>query len=191
MRSGRGKSVGTPKLTAERFRPHAAGYKEKPPGDLTAYDLLLTAVPVIRKTLTILSLLGLPLSVALVFDQPIIELVAVVLAASGAIWIIGALRRRHREWKNTRDEIRDAKASGKLCAACGYNMEGQPIPRCPECGALRGFTASVDQLGLTEEEIRKGFERKREARTNLGLCVKCGYDLHGAKERCPECGETK
>ena len=117
-----------------------------------------------RKTLTILFLVGLLLSVALFFDQPIVELIALVLAAAGATWIIGALRRRYREWQNTRDDIRDAKASGKLCAACGYNMEGQAIPRCPECGALRGFTASVDQLGLTEEEIREGFERKREAR---------------------------
>ena len=120
----------------------------------------------LRKTMTIFSLLGLLLSVTLFFDQPIVELVALVLAVSGAIWIIRALRRRSREWKNTRDEIRDAKASGKLCAACGYNMAGQPIPRCPECGALRGFTTSVDQLGLTEEEIRSGFQRKR-ATTNL------------------------
>ena len=116
------------------------------------------------KNLTILSIIALLLCVALFFDQPIVELVALVLAASGATWIIGVLRRWFRERKNTRDEIRNAKESGKLCAACGYNMEGQSIPRCPECGALRGFTASVDQLGLTEEEIRKGFERKREAR---------------------------
>ena len=62
-----------------------------------------------------------------------------------------------------RDDIRRGKDSGALCAGCGYNMKGQAIPRCPECGALRGFTTSVDHLGLTEEEIRKGFERKREA----------------------------
>ena len=117
-----------------------------------------------RKALTILSLIGLLLSVALFFDQPIAELVALVLVVSGASWISGVLMRRYREWKNARDEIRNAKDSGALCAACGYNMEGQAIPRCPECGALRGFTASVDQLGLTEDEIRKGFERKRETR---------------------------
>ncbi len=91
----------------------------------------------LRKTLTILSLIGLLLCVM--------------------------LGRRYRKWKKTRDDIHRAKDSGALCAGCGYNMKGQAIPRCPECGALRGFTTSVDQLGLTEEEIRKGFERKREA----------------------------
>ncbi len=94
----------------------------------------------LRKTLTILSLMVLVLCVM--------------------------LGRRYRKWKKARDDIRRAKDSGALCAGCGYNMEGQTIPRCPECGALRGFTTSVDQLGLTEEEIRTGFERKRAA-TNL------------------------
>ena len=116
-----------------------------------------------RKALTILSLIGLLLSLWLC-DEPIRDLVALVLVGSGLGWIIKSSRRRYREWKRTRDEIRDAKISGAICAGCGYNMKGQAIPRCPECGALRGFTTPVDQLGLTEEEIRKGFERKREAR---------------------------
>lgn len=29
---------------------------------------------------------------------------------------------------------------------------------------------------------------RRRKRNKLGLCVKCGYDLRGSKERCPECG---
>ena len=34
--------------------------------------------------------------------------------------------------------------------------------------------------------IRQHCRRKRK---KLGLCVKCGYDLRGSKDRCPECGE--
>ncbi len=123
----------------------------------------------LRKALTILSLIALMLCVALFLDVPILAVVAIVLAMSGASWIVGVLMRPFRERKKIRDAIRTAKDSGALCANCGYNMEGQALPRCPECGALRGFTASVEQLGLTEQEIRKGFDRKREADDSHGV----------------------
>ena len=70
LRRGVASGAGETDRGAESGRqrlPAACGrlYEEKSPGDLTAHDLLLTAVPMIRKTVTLFSLIGLLLSVGL------------------------------------------------------------------------------------------------------------------------------
>lgn len=76
-----------------------------------------------------------------------------------------------------------ARASGRVCRACGYDMLELPVVGgaivCPECGVRRELA--------TEQPV----ERVDHA------CRCCGYDLSRVPEsavgsvRCPECGHTR
>jgi hypothetical protein len=43
-------------------------------------------------------------------------------------------------------------------------------------------------FGVSPVWLLLPFHRRRK-RKKLGLCLKCGYDLRASKDRCPECGE--
>jgi hypothetical protein len=56
------------------------------------------------------------------------------------------------------------KTNETRCARCDYDLTGLDLPRCPECGTLRGFDVPLTDLGLNEQEIRDGTRRRRRER---------------------------
>jgi len=59
----------------------------------------------------------------------------------GLLAIIGSISAR-RLWTklNAQDAMKD------LCANCSYDLRGTPVPRCSECGCLRGFDKTPEEL---------------------------------------------
>lgn len=46
------------------------------------------------------------------------------------------------------------REQGARCLRCGYSLQGLTVPRCPECGALRGFKQRFEELGIRKEELK-------------------------------------
>ena len=46
------------------------------------------------------------------------------------------------------------------CRQCGYNLTGLEIPRCPECGSAVGFDRTFEELGVSEDEVRRHVENR-------------------------------
>ena len=184
-------------LTAERSRPHAAGYiKRSRRGNLTAYTyclhLLLAAVFIMRKTLTTLSLIGLLLSVGLWGASYLFsmrtrfnvggESVSLLTYEGGVHWRVAdrPTNRRGVVWKWGRTPRPGYVARVPTYYDAGdfwlYNLPfWTPTILFGTTTALL-FTPHLPLL-------------RRRKRKKLGLCVKCGYDLRGSKGRCPECGD--
>ena len=63
----------------------------------------------------------------------------------GLLAIIGALAsRRLGRRPDSQDPLQVP------CTKCGYDLRGAPVPRCPECGCLRGFDKTAEELGIDE-----------------------------------------
>jgi hypothetical protein len=74
------------------------------------------------------------------------------------------LRRRHQR---TCGQVKKRDES-LICRCCGYDLQGLTLPRCPECGTLRGFSVPMARLGLSEQEIREWSERRARPREAQG-----------------------
>ncbi len=143
----------------------------------------------IRKTLTILSLVGLLLSVAClvasIFDVVLTNRPCKLFLSNAHLGIIGyyddftlggTIVFSGRWWASF------APSFGNSAITVGgstFRMWSLSIPLWMPI-ALFGFLFWRSFVPLY----------RRRKRKRLGQCLHCGYDLRASKERCPECGST-
>ncbi len=151
----------------------------------------------IRKTLTILSLIGLLLSVGLwgasYFNLSYRSRPIIIRVSQGAISLergldilvarVQALRRAHGSDRISRlpDGVVGWHVGGFEDLSTDWrpsmDSNGVIVPLwVPSviCALLSYFTGFLPLY-------------RRRKRKKLGLCLKCGYDLRASKDRCPEC----
>ncbi len=136
----------------------------------------------IRKTLTILSLIGLLLSVVLWG----VSCVGVVRTSKSCVL-------QFRDGSFIYESRPYPGASGwQIWPSGGYSRSILPmfisIPANPSWEIWVPFWIPAVTLGATFCLCRPLYHHRLRKRKKLGLCVKCGYDLRASKERCPECG---
>ncbi len=168
----------------------------------SAVRLTYNTVAVFRKTLTILSLIGLLLSVGLwgasYWHVGLIWPPKIGLAAGSGTVDLGLLRENGYVTQDLlakfKSESLDARViAGSVVWSHGFTSWHTGFWRFT-CETFNGMTLIRFPLWLpcllfaaTPVYDLTTLHRRRK-RKKLGLCVKCGYDLRGSKERCPECG---
>jgi uncharacterized paraquat-inducible protein A len=77
-------------------------------------------------------------------------LFVLLMAIVAAVVFIRRIRRIRQVLQRQLTE-RDASLR---CRRCGYTLEHLYVPRCPECGALKGFDRSSEEMGIDPSELR-------------------------------------
>ncbi len=179
----------------------------------------------LRKTLTILSLLGLLLSMAL-WGASYFNFVAVI-SPSGPAWSlrqgyiairwsklppldplppddetrpVGTILLTERRFTMSTMDPPKVKEVTRVTFTTGCTFDGfnnlrtQWLPKLsrilPPVVARLQIPFWIPALAFASMLMLCYLpHRRRRKRTRLGLCLKCGYDLRGSQDRCPECGD--
>ena len=170
----------------------------------------------LRKTLTILSLIGLLLSVGLWAVSYLNCAFApnsarCLLLSHGAVsleWLppfdVDYSEKTHTRdiWSESEPRVwirtADVRITHVMMFIPGYwigGFSGWQTHWLPHFGSTPAYGSVSVPLwiptiacGLLLMSCRPFYFHRRRKRKKLGLCVKCGYDLRGSEERCPECG---
>ena len=142
----------------------------------------------LRKTLTILSLVGLLLSVGLwgvSYWEPYCRTDESTLSASKGRFLLSYIG----------IEVVFAEGPERWRGFQGFETDWLPYYYCSADIQLPYWSLGIPLwmptlLFLAIFWLSLLPFRRRRKRKKLGLCVKCGYDLRGSKERCPECATT-
>ena len=140
-------------------------------------------VTMLRKTLTIFSLMGLLLSGGLwgVSYLDIYYTYSVNGRGSRSVFLQGGVF-GHANFKGyTVEEPGDISVQGFRSFATGW------VPHFGRVSVIPLWIPTLLFAALFLSCRPFHFHRRRK-RKRLGLCLKCGYDLRASEARCPECG---